>query len=85
MTDSPKPKRRWFQFSLRTLLLSTAASAALLWLWTIYAAPYRAQSRAALQSPSRPYSRVPLPTTFESPSDTRRRQTASSVTRDVFA
>ncbi len=47
MTDSPKPKRRWFQFSLRALLLLTAVSAVLLWLWTIYVAHYRAQGRAA--------------------------------------
>ena len=64
MTDSPKPKRRWFQFSLRTLLLLTAASAVLLGLWAIYVEPYRAQSRAALQSPSRPYSLASRSTTF---------------------
>lgn len=37
------PKRPCLQFSLRTLLLITAASAVLLWLWTLYVAPYRAE------------------------------------------
>lgn len=47
MLDSFKPKRRWFQFSLRTLLLLTTLSAVLLGIWTTYVAPYRAQRRAA--------------------------------------
>ncbi len=64
MTDSPKPKRRWFQFSLRTLLLLTAVSAVLLWLWRVYVAPNRAHRRAALQSLSRAHSRDSLSTTF---------------------
>ncbi len=42
MTDaSSKPKRRWFQFSLRTLLIAVTLAAGLLVAWRVYVEPYR--------------------------------------------
>ena len=44
MTDQPpKPKRRWFQFSLRTLLSLVTLAAGLLVAWRVYVEPYRQQ------------------------------------------
>ena len=44
MTDQPqKPKRRWFQFSLRTLLIVVTLIAGLLVAWRVYVEPYRRQ------------------------------------------
>ena len=42
----PKPKRRWFQFRLRSLLLVTAACAVVFSLWTTYVSPYQVQHQA---------------------------------------
>ncbi len=38
-----KPKRRWFQFSLRTLLIAVTLAAGLLVAWRVYVEPYRRQ------------------------------------------
>ena len=44
MTDQPpKPRRRWFQFSLRTLLIVVTLVAGLLLAWRVYVEPYRRQ------------------------------------------
>ena len=44
MTDQPpKPRRRWFQFSLRTLLIVVTLVAGLLVAWRAYFEPYRRQ------------------------------------------
>ena len=44
MTDaSSKPRRRWFQFSLRTLLVVVTLVAGLLVAWRVYVEPYRRQ------------------------------------------
>ncbi len=44
MSDaSTKPRRRWFQFSLRTLLLLVTLVAGLLVGWRMYTEPYRRQ------------------------------------------
>ncbi len=44
MTDaSSKPKRRWFQFSLRTLLIAVTLVAGLLLAWRVYVEAYRRQ------------------------------------------
>ena len=44
MTDQPpKPRRRWFQFSLRTLLIAVTLVAGLLVAWRVYVEPYRRQ------------------------------------------
>ena len=44
MTDQPpKPKRRLFQFSLRTLLILVTLAAGLLMAWRVYVEPYRRQ------------------------------------------
>ena len=39
----PKPRRRWFQFSLRTLLIAVTLVAGLLAAWRAYTEPYRRQ------------------------------------------
>ena len=44
-----KPRRRLWQFSLRTLGLLLCVCAALLWAWNHYVAPYRAQRQAIEQ------------------------------------
>ena len=50
MTDaSSKPskrRRRWFQFSLRTLLIVVTLVAGLLAAWRVYVEPYRRQREA---------------------------------------
>ncbi len=38
-----KPRRRWFQFSLRTLLIVVTLVAGLLVAWRAYVEPYRRQ------------------------------------------
>ncbi len=38
-----KPRRRWFQFSLRTLVIVVTLVAVLLMTWRVYAEPYRRQ------------------------------------------
>ena len=44
MTDQPpKSKRRWFQYSLRTLLIVVTLVAGLLVAWRAYVEPYRRQ------------------------------------------
>ena len=44
MTDQPpKSRRRWFQFSLRTLLIAVTLVACLLMAWRVYVEPYRRQ------------------------------------------
>ncbi len=44
MTDQPpKPRRRWFQFSLRTLLIAVTLVAGVLVAWRAYVEPYRRQ------------------------------------------
>lgn len=50
MTDSlpenpDRPRRRWFQFRLRTLLAAVVVCSAALALWNIYVEPYRRQQR----------------------------------------
>jgi len=39
----PKPRRRWFQFSLRSLLIAVTLVAGLLAAWRVYVEPYRRQ------------------------------------------
>lgn len=39
-----KPKRRWFQYSLRTLLIVVTLAAGLLVAWQVYVEPYRRQT-----------------------------------------
>ncbi len=39
----PKSKRRWFQFTLRTLLIAVTLAAGLLVAWRVYVEPYRRQ------------------------------------------
>ena len=44
MTDaSSKTRRRWFQFSLRTLLIVVTLVAGLLVAWQVYEDPFRQQ------------------------------------------
>ena len=47
MTDASskpsKPRRRWFQFSLRTLVIVVTLVAGLLLAWRVYVEPYRRQ------------------------------------------
>ncbi len=44
MTDQPpKPRRRWFQFSMRSLLIVVTLVAGLLVAWRVYVEPYRRQ------------------------------------------
>ena len=44
MTNQPqKPRRRWLQFSLRTLLIAVTLVAGLLVAWRVYVEPYRRQ------------------------------------------
>ena len=44
MTDQPpKSKHRWFQYSLRTLLIAVTLAAGLLGAWRVYIEPYRRQ------------------------------------------
>ena len=47
MTDASsnpsKPRRRWFQFSLRSLLIAVTLFAGLLVAWRVYVEPYRRQ------------------------------------------
>ena len=44
MTDQPpNPKRRRFQFSLRSLLVAVTLVAGLLVAWRVYVEPYRRQ------------------------------------------
>ncbi len=38
-----KPKRRWFQFSLRSMLVAITLAAGLLVAWRGYVEPYRRQ------------------------------------------
>lgn len=42
----PQHKRRWFQFSVRALLVVTAACAVVLALWRVHVRPYYEQQRA---------------------------------------
>jgi Leucine-rich repeat (LRR) protein len=42
-SKKPKPRRRWFQFSLRTLLAVMTLAAGLAVAWRIYVEPYRQQ------------------------------------------
>ncbi len=44
MTDPPKPRCRWFQFSLRSLLIAVTLVAGLLVAWRVYVEPYRRQT-----------------------------------------
>ena len=46
MTDRPKSRRRWLQFSMRTLMLITTLWCVMLGVWSIYVKPYRDQARA---------------------------------------
>jgi len=39
-----KPRRRWFQFSLRSLLIAVTLVAGLLMAWRAYVEPYRRQT-----------------------------------------
>ena len=39
-----KPRRRWFQFSLRTLLIVVTLVAGLLVAWRVYVEPYRRET-----------------------------------------
>ncbi len=39
-----KPRRRWFQFSLRSLLIAVTLAAGLLVAWRAYVEPYRRQT-----------------------------------------
>src|SRR5438046_1667493 len=46
MSAENKPQRRWFQFSLRTLLIVVMAAAGLAGAWHIAVEPYRQQREA---------------------------------------
>ncbi len=49
MTDQPpKPNRRWFQFSLRTLLIAVTLVGGLLVAWRVYVEPFSSLFVAAI-------------------------------------